>query len=92
MQYDGAILEKYAGKLMSQANSIELVYGIFGVVLAILIYWLGQSFMPENATVVVAIAVCAYYWYAGTEKSFMLKVEAQKAFVLFELEKRLRPT
>lgn len=90
--YNPAILGSFAQRLLRQANTIVVVYVLLGLVAAAVAYYNlhmlwpltpGMRLLAPIATVIVAT-------YAGFERSFALRVQAQTVLCQVSIEANTR--
>ena len=90
--YDPKIIQQFADKLYSQANTIIAVYTlIIGTVCGVVFYVIKISMHVTNLNSLVGFAVGAVIGYFfGKEKAFELKLKAQTALCQVKIEENTR--
>jgi hypothetical protein len=90
MKYDGAILEKHAGKLLDKASNIEAGYTFFGAILGLMSCAFIYSYLYNNnglflGVLSTAAIIALFYWY-GQIKAFSYRVQAHTSLALIQIE------
>jgi outer membrane lipoprotein SlyB len=89
--YDPAVIQKFADKLYSQANSIIFV----GTLLGLAIGACGGIAIGDHSTrttfsVAGAVVLGLLGFVIGSERSFLLKLQAQSALCQMKIEENTR--
>ena len=96
IQYDPAVIEKFAARLYSKANSIIAVWAILGLVLFAGGAWfafVGQDTeIRQGLTAALGLFGAFVGFSVGSEKAFLLKLAAQTALCQVQIEKNSRHT
>ena len=96
VQYDSAIIMKFAGRLYAQAQAIVARYTLLGLVLGGLLGYVGGAL--NHTEVGGALVGFGFFgivgYFIGQERAFHLKLQAQQAlcFVQIEMNTRARRT
>ena len=91
--YEPKVIQKFAEKLYSQANSMAFTYGFFGAILGGVTGNFASS-GSSGFTIFFAVVVCLMGVAVGVSKSFTLKLRAQEALCQMHIEwntRSLRP-
>lgn len=83
VKYEPKIIQKYADKLYSQANSIAVSYGFLGAILGAIAGFLAAK---ENGAVIGALIACILGISAGINKGAELRLKAQEVLCQMHLE------
>lgn len=90
VQYDSRVIQEFADKLYKKAKSIVLSYSFFGALLA---GGAGIGFSLGVATsIYFALVGCLLGFFAGHQKAFSLKLQAQIALSQVKIEQNTRGT
>ena len=82
-EYDAAVIKKFADALYRQAAGIVITYTVMGVIIG----WLGGSWMGGGSgSLGGAIIFGAIGYMLGTQKAFVLKLQAQVALCQVKIE------
>ncbi len=91
IEYDEAVIEKFAHQLYARATSAVVGYTLLGVLVSLV----GATFLPEGIEGILRLAVLFIAPLAGfaigQSKAFLLKMQAQTALCQVQVEKNTRP-
>jgi hypothetical protein len=96
VSYDPEVIQEFARRLYQRARTITLMYALVGLLVgfavALAVLALTQHGKLENNGVmgIAAIVGALFGYFAGTEKAFKLRLEAQQALCQIEIEKNSR--
>jgi uncharacterized protein YacL len=92
INYDASIIQKFADNLYKKANQIIIIYSVFGFSIGVLIS-VGIGRFIESMPilyVIVSVFMALFGFAAGRERSFSLKLQAQNALCLKQIEENTR--
>ncbi len=90
-QYDPAIIQKFADKLYTQANTIVVIYTLIGAILGGGLGFAANANMRLSNVGIIAAIICGLIGFAlGLQRSFMLRVQAQTALCQMKIEENTR--
>lgn len=97
VDYNPDIIQVFAQKLYSKADSIEALYAIIGLVVGLALFAsFGASRGTADVTVIMSIAGAILGVYIGKQigisRSIQYRIEAQKALCFVQIEKNTRPS
>ena len=87
LSYDPIVIEKFAQKLYGRATSIVLSYSIVGIILGAAA---GLYTNQSSATFVLAGFAGVVGFLLGSQKAFLLKLQAQTVLCQVQIEKNTR--
>jgi hypothetical protein len=94
VKYDAGIIQKFAAKLYSQANTIILAYTTLGALVGLSAgAYVGMHMNPEGRMIAwgIATVVGALMGFAiGSQRAFWYKLQAQLALCQMMIEKNTR--
>ena len=84
--YDGAVIQEFASRLYSRANSIIVTFTVVGLIICGVA---GAAALHGNgiAALIAAAIGAALGFSIGQERAFKLKLEAQVALCQVQIEK-----
>lgn len=95
VEYDASIIQKFAQKLYSKADSIEALYLIMGLIVgalaAVVFSASAQNGAADLAALVGAIVGAIIGRMMGSSRAIQYRIEAQKALCFAQIEKNTRP-
>ena len=90
-QYDPAVIQKFADKLYSQANTIIFVWTLLSLAVGAGVgYNLGDRSTQTTYALVGAIILGLLGFAIGTARAFLLKLQAQVALCQKKIEENTR--
>lgn len=96
VSYDPEVIQEFARRLYQRARTITLSYSIVGLLVgfaaALLIFASIRhgKFELNGGMGIIAIIGALFGYFAGSEKAFKLRLEAQQALCQVEIEKNSR--
>lgn len=103
--YDSQIISQFADRVYKKANLILIRYAVLGFMVGLLLFFLlasalERSHKPVYGGSFLALLLLLFLWgfctlvglEIGRNKVFALKLEAQTALVMVQIEENTRPT
>lgn len=86
IKYDSAIIHQFADGLYKLANTIVVAYTVIALLVGVVLGNVLNGFM----TLVGGLLLGAIGWGLGTQKAFVLKLQAQVALCQAQIEENTR--
>lgn len=83
VKYEPKVIQKFADKLYSQANSIAFSYGFLGAIVGAIV---GGLVVKEGGALIFGAVACVLGVAAGINKGAELRLKAQEALCRMHIE------
>lgn len=91
VEYDAKIIQKFATKLYSQANTIVAVWTILGAIVGGIAGAAMRGRDRDSILVIAGVIVVGFLGYLiGQVRAFMLRLQAQTALCQLQIERNTR--
>jgi hypothetical protein len=99
IQYDPSVLEEYADRLYNRANRVVVLCAALGflggvvaaTILAAVVVWRSPRAEPPGGWLLLSLPVgLALGWAYGRDKTFQLRLEAQRTLCQLQIEHNTR--
>ncbi len=93
MEYDKKVIEQFADKLYKRANSTIVTYTVFGLLIGLFAGAAVFASTKNGLFFFLTLLVFGFIGYAiGSDKAFLLKLQAQLALCQAQIETNTKKT
>jgi uncharacterized membrane protein YbjE (DUF340 family) len=93
MEYDKMIIEQFADKLYKRASSTIATYTVLGLLIGLFVGAAVFASTKSGLFFLLSLLVCGFIGYAiGSDKAFLLKLQAQLALCQAQIETNTKKT